>query len=487
VLEIRDVTRRQPPGAVVDVCSRYDANHNGSALGLCCKTTVSSQYILSSPDGLVTMMYDNPHRLDHRQQITSDIDNSRNAVSQQEAFARELLSNFGQVLNQADEALEDLQGKEDMVGSAIVRKCQELADATGQLATELERQNIDDRRRLAQACLEDARSISHYGNNGLLPRRNLQEKQQQEQQSFAMMEPTSEEDMMAAVAVAASFLRDVESAFRSIERQEADEIGDAALALARLFITSLQSFHETLTPEEVVAAASRESHIHPSSSRRIVSGVTIEELEAQEEEGGLSNAIDISDKDIYTQSKPLKLRQRRASHRQRVLWPAIGPAVSDALEWGRQSAIRSPILAVALGLTLWPCGIVAALVGGPIVVADGVIQHFYSHFQNGPIIEGLEQGAGQMLQASKLSLVCSRIVAKQALRVVSRQVDHHGGIGKIAQNVGCAVVHHSLHPIQTVGMAWNGLAWTFGLISDTAQNILDQNFNQERRASLELQ
>jgi hypothetical protein len=434
------------------------------------------------------MMYDNPHRLDHRQQITSDIDNSRNVVTQQEAFARELLSNLGQVLNQADEALEDLQGKEDMVGSAIVRKCQELADATGQLATELERQNTYDRRRLAQACLEDARSISHYGNNGSLPRRNQQENQQQEQQSFAMMEPTNEEDMMAALAVAASFLRDVESAFRSIERQEADEIGDAALALARLFITSLQSFHETLAPEEIVAAASRESNIHPSSSKRSGSGVTIEELETQEEEGGGSNAIDISGKDIFTQSKALRLRQRRReSHRQRFLWPAIGPSVSDALEWGRQSAIRSPTLAVALGLTLWPCGIVAALVGGPIVVADGVVQHFYSHFQNGPIISGLEQGAGQLLQASKLSLVCSRIVAKQALRVVSRQVAHHGGIGKIAQNVGCTFVHHSLHPIQTVGMAWNGLAWTFGVISDTAQNILDQNFNKERQASLELQ
>jgi hypothetical protein len=51
--------------------------------------------------------------------------------------------------------------------------------------------------------------------------------------------------------------RSFEAAFREVGTQDADGIVDVALTLARLFLMSLQSLHATITPDDLVNAATK--------------------------------------------------------------------------------------------------------------------------------------------------------------------------------------------------------------------------------------
>ena len=140
---------------------------------------------------------------------------------------------------------------------------------------------------------------------------------------------------------------------------------------------------------------------------------------------------------------------------------------------------------MALGLTLWPAAILTTCVGGSLVFCDHVIQDVYEHFQDGPLVSNLEQGASQLWQTAKLSFVLSSVVGKQTWRVVQRQVKRRGGVEPILHSVTEAALERATHPIETVGMAWNGLAWGVSTVTDTVQQILQQR--EELLATQELQ
>ena len=65
----------------------------------------------------------------------------------------------------------------------------------------------------------------------------------------------NENDILQALSGASTLLRDVESAFRDICKDDAEEIADVGLTLARLFLMSLQSIYGTLTPENLLQGA----------------------------------------------------------------------------------------------------------------------------------------------------------------------------------------------------------------------------------------
>lgn len=413
--------------------------------------------------------YDENHRfLDYQHSVPdSDIKDQQNLLVQQQKMAQELLSTVGEWLNHADNALDSLTGQEEMVGNAILRKCQELADVVGDVANQLEQHTEEERQRLAQACIQDVVLRHSSSDNNLLQRRKMQIMQQESAIMEEAMTPPTVDEMVAALDVASSLLRDVESAFRCIERDDADEIADAAMTLARLFVASLQSVTETWTPEELVDAARSRSAI---SHSEVCGKSTVEIEEIADEE-----------REIDPATKSSKSLLRRRGRRVRVLWPPLGPAVTSACQWGQDTALNKPILAVALGITLWPAAIMTAAVGGSLVLVDGCLQDVYDHFQDGPIIQNLEQGAGQVIQAGQLGWLCTRLVTKQTLRVVSRQVDRHGGVDKIAQELGGMVVHHVTHPIETFGMAWDGVSWSIGAITGTIQAILNDDDEDAER------
>ena len=378
-------------------------------------------------------------------------------ATHQQDQAAELLAMIGRWLNQADRTLDNLEDQPDLLGLAIIRKCEEFADVIAHLAAELEQQSPEHRRRLVDACFQDAR--------------DWQQQQSQLSQSLLSSEDeeqplanVSEGDLLQALAGATTLLRDVEAAFRDIGRQEADDLADATLTLARLFLLSLQSIHSTLTPEGLVQAASRIGNAETSRS-----GVEIELLPDGDE------VVDSSESHF----PPAKAKHEQ-NRRLRVLWPPLGPAVSSALQWGQETATKQPVLAVALGLTLWPAAIGTAIFAGSLVLFDGVVQDIYSKFQNGPIISNLEQGAAQLVQVGKVTFLCSKLVGKQTLKVASRQVERHGGVGHIASNVGSMAVDRVMHPIETVGMAWNGISGGMGLVATTVHQLVEQYQEQQR-------
>jgi hypothetical protein len=402
---------------------------------------------------------------------SSDLETERHLQQQQENAAQEFLHMLGSILEQADDALDDLEQHQDRLGHAMVRKCQELADGVGQLASQLESHTEEDRNRIAQACLEDVNDlrlqIQQDGNTGGTESSSLSLIQQQNDDQLANLK---QEDFVDALAGATSLLRDVEGAFREIGEKEADEIADAALTLARLFLATLQSLHSTMDPSDLVAAANQNAN-----GNRSIDGTTTSSMSQIEllDDNGDPIAPDTNTTTTSSRSRSSSAKQRKEK-RIRVLWPPLGPAVASAMEWGQTTAQQQPLLAVALGLTLWPVAIVTTVVGGSLVVCDHYLQDMYGHFQQGPILVQMERGASQMLQASKLTLLCTKLVAKQTLKIVSRQVERHGGVGEIFGQIGNLAVDRALHPIETVSMAWNGLAGGFGAVQKTVQQVWEQ-------------
>jgi hypothetical protein len=110
--------------------------------------------------------------------------------------------------------------------------------------------------------------------------------------------------------------------------------------------------------------------------------------------------------------------------------------------------------------------------GGTLCVVDGFLQDVYTKFQNTPLIENLEQGAASAYQASRLTFVTSKLVGRQTLRVVKKQIDRNGGIGCIAEQAGHMAVDRVLHPVETVGLVWSGLHWGIDRVKDTVDQIV---------------
>ena len=404
--------------------------------------------------------------------------------------ADQIIDAVGGMLEQADHALDELTSS-DLLGTAIFRGCRDLADAVGHLAHELEQQSEDDRRALADACLQDVQesaaeaqllaqaqlsASTDTNTNQQLLRQVQAARQQQSSPQMQELSTMTVDDIVSALSGASTLLRDVEMGLRGIEQDEAEEIADVALCLARLFVASLQSVHSSIVQEE--------------EDRQQLESDRFEVLEDDEDDNGDETKNDGTDNTTTTNSTTKQRSQRdqasssssrtnkQRNDRLRVLWPPLGPAVAAACDWGKDEATKQPLLAVALGIAMWPVAVVTAFVGAPLVIADTLVQHSYNSFQEGPIVSNVEKAAAQAFQAGKLSLLCGKLVGRQSLRVLDRQIKRNGGIGNIAQNVGGMAVERALHPIETAGVVWEGLQWGLGVIQS---NLHLLNGDNERR------
>jgi len=391
--------------------------------------------------------------------LRSDLEEAALAEQTQTDAAQQILHQMGEMITAADRALEDLDNQ-DVLGSAIVRGCQDLADTIGNLAQQMDRQSDKDRRVLAAACLQDANNTlllqEEAGMSSSNSANALEKHSSRELQEFSQL---SEDDVMSALVAAQTLLKDVEATLRQVEQDEAEEIADVALTVARIFVQSLQSIHSNLAPEDLLS-----SNQTNSNRRSLQPSDRIEMLDEDSED---------DDEVASTAKSTKKNKQQRVDHL-RVIWPPLGPAVASALDWGQETATQQPFLAVTLGLTLWPAAVIATLMGAPLVLADGFAQDLYSNFQEGPIIQGLERSAAQLYQTGRLSLLCGKLVGRQTLRVASRQVKRHGGVGKIAQDLGGVAVDRVTHPVETVEILWSGISWGVGLVRDTVDQLADR-------------
>jgi hypothetical protein len=272
-------------------------------------------------------------------------------------------------------------------------------------------------------------------------------------------------------------LKDVQSAFRDVGADDAEEIADVTLVVARMFLMSLQSFHSSID-EKISLHAARIEEI--SETERGVGELSSEDIDDEfgKEEKSSAKNMGAAETSNRGSTKKSKWGESKSQKRMRVLWPPLGPHVAAACNWGKEESTKKPILAVALGIVLFPTTVATTLVGGGILLADNAIQGAYNHFQETSVIETVEVGASHMYHSSRLLLVAAKFTGRQTLRIVGRQVGRHGGVGKIAQNSVGFVLDRALHPIETVGMAWGGLTWGFGVASDSIQLVLEQKRDQ---------
>ena len=85
----------------------------------------------------------------------SDVEEDRLVQQQQLHAVQSVLHHVGAMLQDADDTVTQLSTQPEVLGQAMIRACRECADALGHLAQQLEEQSDEDRRRLAQACVQD--------------------------------------------------------------------------------------------------------------------------------------------------------------------------------------------------------------------------------------------------------------------------------------------------------------------------------------------
>jgi hypothetical protein len=152
----------------------------------------------------------------------------------------------------------------------------------------------------------------------------------------------------------------------------------------------------------------------------------------------------------------------------RVLWLPLLPV---AIRTGRlcaDNAKQHPILVITIGLTFGSAVILTtSFTGHPLLVEDWAVQTSYDPLlEHTPMIEKVEKGASCVLQVARLGVLCSKLVAKQGMSMCKHKIECRGGAGKICSNVVGGVVGMALYPVETVGMAWEGLFWMGGAMRD---------------------
>ena len=296
----------------------------------------------------------------------------------------------------------------------------------------------------------------------------------------------SEQDIMDAMTMARTILLDVEEALKNIGEDEAEEIAEVGLTVAKMFLWSLQNIHGKFTPQMVSEGINGVVGSTGSNST-----VEIEILDDddfgmngsgdgdveedytdlnQDQNGEINTAPEIENNEQKQANTKVK---GRGSDRIRVLWPPIGPAVASAASWSREAAVKNPILSIALAMALWPAALIGAFIGAPLLAADWALQSGYNAIQDQPLVENVERGASNLFQVGKLYYLCSKLVVKQGLRVGKRQVERRGSVGKIVQDLGYWTVDRAMHPLETAGMAWNSLKFGAGAVVDGTNFVKD--------------
>lgn len=409
-------------------------------------------------------------------EFQTDIDaSSSSSISnreeqQQHNMARQILDVAGDLLQTADRELNQLE-RDDMLGSAVVRGCTELADAVAHLAGQLEEDQTDpERRQLAAACLQDFQSSSFRSNTDSL-RLQVEGGGGGSARDYsvaaaaredATMQDLSESDIAGALGAAAVLLRDVESALRAIEPDEANDLADTAITVAQLFLATLKHLHSQLTPEHLIEGS--------GGGRSLQESPNITLLPDDDAD------IAPSAKDATRGGAPASSQKHASAQRMRCLWPPVGPEVTKVLQWSQEELQKQHwLLTAALGITLWPVLTVTAVLGSSAVLADHALQQLYQHFEGTPAIATAEVAAASLYQTSKLALLTAKAVARPTLRVARRQLERHGpGIQEWA-------AYKIQHPVETVGETVKGVWWCTNQVISAASHQLHEWQQQQQQ------
>ncbi len=376
----------------------------------------------------------------------------------------ETLSTIGDALSHASRVLDDIES-DGILASAIRRYAADIARNVGDVARDLEGDE-EERKKWARALIDDAQSQLALEAEENLPNSSIMPKQSASGDSFETLalsksndmsaaqavSELSEDDLMNAMTVVKTVLLDVEDALMSISEDDAEELADVSLVVAKMFLWGLQSMHTQITPNMV-----------KSGFRGIDETMDIELLD---DDGNATSTEVSSDSD------------QRQDERMRILWPPIGPQVASIASWGKDSAVKNPILSIALGMTLWPAAVFGAFIGGPILAADWCLQSGYDAIKDQGFMETAEISAANLYNVGKLYYLVSKLMIKQGLRVGKKQLKRRGGIEKVLKDAGSWTIDRALNPIESAGMLWDSTKWGFSKIVEGIEFIKDASQRQ---------
>lgn len=488
---------------------------------------------------------------------SDEYDDDDDQYREKQRLALQLIANF---LNNAESTLNDIAERESsgqqVLGPGIVRVCHDLADEIENVAKELRKEHTRAARHLAHAIsdheltlLEEGGTANDNNNEGVKDEEVVNSNSEVEAVSTnktAVVHPTtlsssesvasfqSQEEFISSLSTTHTLLIDTAAALRAITQQEAQELGEAALDVAGMFLWSLgrvhsnmiqmtmssdypyptsqpliMSYHGKERQEQVGVMLPKKSTMAaglPTSTtkqNRVTwynentkshNGPVIEIL-GEEEKKDSSPQRNTTKEFKYSPRLPSIPSSPGASsiassnisrngstgtaghslERVRVLWPPLLPAVTEAGKVCVIQAKEHPLPAIAIGLACGPAAILTAAVAGPpLLVADWVIQTSYDTLsEHTPVVENVEKGAASALQVARLAILCSKLVIKQGLTVGERQIERRGGTGKICSDVVSGAVDMATHPVETACMAWDGLFWMGGAVRDVAGIMKD--------------
>jgi len=357
---------------------------------------------------------------------------------------QDLLDDMGEFLVECSSRISQLE-QTQLLAPAIQRMAEDLADAVLEIKQNLQQQSEEDREILARAFVQDSCLALQI------------EGPDSESKSNTMMTTTgsqamsqlSQEEVVEALHGAESILSDVEVALRSIGKNDAEELAHTSLIVARIFVLSLQSIHKSFSRNQF----ENRNNAHSSA-------VIIEELSEETPSSYKSTLLE-------------------RSSRTRMLWPPIGPAVKEALQWTSSTAQQHPILAIAVGLTLWPVAVLPSLLAPPLLCIDHMFQSSYNHFSNHSLIEKGEEGMYNLCQIGQFYLIVSKLALRQSQIITQRQIQRRGGLDQIAKDTSGFILQRIQHPIETVGMAVDGVGKGMGALLQLGGFVKDVMMGEE--------
>lgn len=433
-------------------------------------------------------------------------------------------SPIGNMIHQASQILTDLENDQDGIprlGHAIRRYANELADLVKHVAHDLEFQKLEQsinkssftqttqttqtltqqqedhqenqEKLWAQAIIQDAKlqiqsqSQSQSQLEGESFINNRPSPHCQQHSAAVTISTMDEQDIINAITSARFILLDIEEALRNISKDDAEEIADASLVVARLFLWALQNVHHQITTNIDFESETTRSINGLRTSSTINRGMQIEQLDDDfDENHNNHNNIDgkAKLKSIQhtgaTAADTTRTNTRIPTHntnqnqeRIRLLWPPIGPAVISLASWGKDEATKQPILSIAIALALWPTALILAFIGIPLLAFDITLQSGYDVFQDQEIIQNMEKGAANLVQIAKLYFLISKLFLKQSIRVGKRQIERKGGVQKIVQEFGFWTLERIRNPIESFSMAFNTMKTGTGMAFEAACFVKD--------------
>ena len=215
-------------------------------------------------------------------------DDDDDQYREKQRLALQLIANF---LNTAESTLNDITERESLgqqvLGPGIVRVCHDLADEVEGVANELRKEHTRAAQHLAHAMSDHELNLIEEGvttnntshnegmekevNNTISERdditaNNTDTALAQHSTTLTSSESVasfqSQEEFISTLSTTHTLLLDTAAALRAITQQEAQELGEVALDVARMFLWSLGKVHSNM----IQMTMSNEYYPHPASS-----------------------------------------------------------------------------------------------------------------------------------------------------------------------------------------------------------------------------